>query len=741
MLMSEGVRPQAVRRQIRDARPEPPVDARRAAEAVVCSKCGVANASARRFCSQCGFVLWKPCPKCENECPAGESFCGNCGADLIAFEKELVKQHERRLNDIQAMIQRFEFNDAMLGLHALAAGQTHPCLEALHVVTKRLIGQVSAERDRLLQLVESVNDRAGQLLKECAYEAAVKQLESIPAPWRPENVRNLIAESQDKAREVATLKLQLRQREGVDNHQRLAAIRQLLILKPKDAQIRQWAEQLRDHVLKIARRKIQNHEYAKAARLLSELPKSVRAGAVVDAERQATELDFLASELELAPEVTDVVLHAGRRLVQLDAGNKRAEARLREILKRKKVLEANSPGHPIPWVACPKTTPFGIPVEHGGMPRRTRFASAEAEHAFAPDPGRFYAACGLALQGLEHANVALNVLSSDNQSVMSLLRRPIRARPASSAWGLAVGALGIAAVRMVRQDGDRPAIEQCVFVPHPQPLTHPNIKSKQRASVLHTLRVFTACYKIDSAEPVVAQLPAARTLVRYLRVPNVRDKKLRELINYEACHQIPFPLEHVAFDTRLFDLPDLPTGIGQRHAILVAATSDEIDQQRAIYENAEIALYALQCEAVAVHNWVHHEFLQSDAEQLSEQDRQSVVTLHIGHEYSSFIVSSGDGVWFQTTRPAGDDFVKGLVERFQLTHDVARQVLHSPYKAKRMSDVHEQNCRLYANLVSQFPRTLAEARKSLPAVEIRQMLVTGESGRIPGLLRFLRFGR
>lgn len=684
--------------------------------------------------------MWKQCPKCESQCPTGEGFCGNCGVNLLAHEKELVKKQEQRLEELRTMVQHFELNEAVLAAYQLANEQSHPCLESVQAETKQFIDQVVAERDRLKQVAESVIDQAGELLRECSYDAAIERLESIPVPLRAEQSHSLLAEARDKSNAVAALKAQLRQRDGIDNHQRLEAIQQLLRLKPNDEQIRQWAEQLRDHVLKASLGLIQKHDYGKAVELLRKVPESVCNKLVTDAERRATELHFLASELQLAPEVTTAVLHAGRRLVQLDAKNKQAAALLQELLQQKKLQEAKSPGHPIPWVVCPQSTSVGVTVEAGGMPRRTCFTSPEAEHAFAADPGRFYAACGLALQGLGRANVPVNLLSTNQQSVMSLLRRPIRARPVTSAWGVANGTLGTAAIRMVLQD-DQPAIQQCVYLPHPQPLTHPNIKSKQHVSVLHTLRVLTSRHTIEGHEPVIAQLPAAKTLVRYLQLPNANDKKLQELISYEARHQIPFPLDRVSFDTHLFDLPDLPDGVGQRRGLLIAATSEEIEQQKALYEHAEIKLHALECDAVALHNWVHHEYLLSDAEPLSEQNSQLLATLEMGHAASILVFSSANGVWFRTVSPAGDDFVKGLVERFQLTHDVAFQVLCSPFKAKRMSDVHEQNCQLFADLLERFPRALTDAKNTLPEVELNRLLVTGESGCIPGLLRFLRFGR
>jgi membrane protease subunit (stomatin/prohibitin family) len=58
---------------------EPPVN---------CPACATPNASANRFCSECGATLVPPapesitCPSCATLNPPGQAFCGECGTRL-----------------------------------------------------------------------------------------------------------------------------------------------------------------------------------------------------------------------------------------------------------------------------------------------------------------------------------------------------------------------------------------------------------------------------------------------------------------------------------------------------------------------------------------------------------------------------------------------------------------------------------------------------------------------------------
>jgi predicted amidophosphoribosyltransferase len=55
---------------------------------VICPNCQTPNASANRFCSECGATLAPPapegvtCPSCATVNPPGQAFCGQCGTRL-----------------------------------------------------------------------------------------------------------------------------------------------------------------------------------------------------------------------------------------------------------------------------------------------------------------------------------------------------------------------------------------------------------------------------------------------------------------------------------------------------------------------------------------------------------------------------------------------------------------------------------------------------------------------------------
>ena len=55
-------------------------DAREAG--LLCPQCEASNVAQHKFCAKCGAPLWEACFRCGEVCPAGETYCGACGAYL-----------------------------------------------------------------------------------------------------------------------------------------------------------------------------------------------------------------------------------------------------------------------------------------------------------------------------------------------------------------------------------------------------------------------------------------------------------------------------------------------------------------------------------------------------------------------------------------------------------------------------------------------------------------------------------
>ena len=98
-----------------------------------------------------------------------------------------------------------------------------------------------------------------------------------------------------------------------------------------------------------------------------------------------------------------------------------------------------------------------------------------------------------------------------------------------------------------------------------------------------------------------------------------------------------------------------------------------------------------------------------------EQTSGGVVALDVGSDATCVVFSFPDFVWFRALFPAGDDFAARLVRRFKITNEVAERVNRDPTKVKQLSDLYEELCMVYRNIVAHFQAAQNEFRKWPPA--------------------------
>ncbi|MHB8968922.1 MAG: pilus assembly protein PilM [Pirellulaceae bacterium] len=710
-------------------------------DSITCARCQQVNPSVNRFCRSCGSALWRACAGCENERPVNEAFCAMCGASLVAFERELTQEYHARLAEIEQLVASERLWDAVLGLRALIASQNHPCLAEIRKTAVAMLDKVTARCEESQHRHAGHLERGRQLLESCQYEEAARELNAIPAGTRDEETNELLAAANAKAGEIAVCKARVRAPNSVRFEDRMASIAQLLVLQPGDPQVTRWAAQARDQIVQLAHKRLREHQYHQAVEVLRSIPEQVVDANVTAVLRQATELEFLWSEIELAPTITESTLRTAQRLLKLAPDNQRAHTQFQDMARRFQAAREASATSSLEWASCPAHPHIGLPVHAYAAPPTLLYANAETRRRFGEQPGRFCVASGLALQSVHRAQVTTNLLPARNTGVLGMLRSPIRERPAKSGWGLDLSVSGLKAVRIVLDTEGRPTIASVVQTPHRLSLAHPEAARIKKALLLETLAKFVAEHGVGSADRVAISWPAMQSFVRFLRLPAVEGKKRRDMLELETRQQIPMPLDQVTRDTFSFPLPSWASKLEQMRTLLIATRARDVEEHLGLFQQAGVDVHVVQCDALAMHNWIHFDRLAALPEETVDQRPEGCVVLDVGAETTNVLVSFRSGVWFRNVRPAADDLVSAFAQRFKLTREVAEDLVCNPGKAKRLSDVHDEACHVFQKLVIQIEGCLTEFNRNASLGMLRDMLLVGGAGPTPGLLRYLRHGR
>lgn len=712
---------------------------------ITCTRCSHANPDEHRYCRACGLPLWKACPRCTRYRPIDEAFCAACGQDIAAGEEQLVQEHSIQLAGIEQLAASLQLHEAIAALQALLAAAVHPCLEDVRQTATALLGRVTAQRDELRAECARHARRGRRLLDACRYHDAGRELEQIPARFRDEETNMMLAEVTDRLQEIDRLRREIAAPRGGGPTDRMRRVARLVALLPHDTEVLRCAREACEQSRQRAQEMLQAQQYASAVELLRCIPESVADAAVATLLRRASELEYLWSEVELAPYVTPATLQAAARLVRLDPDNRAAREKHQEMRRRLAADRPEPPAHWPRWAPSPPRTFVGMPVLPGYVPCQLGFSGPEVRRSFMAAPELYSVACGLALQALGKAPVGTNLLPARPVGLLGALRASKRERQARAGWGLDLTNSGLKAVRMVLDAAGQPTIAHCVCLPQRASSPHahaaPEKQAEKIAGQLDTLARFTATHSISASDNVGVSWPAVQTLVRFLQLPAAGSRKYREMLEHEVRLQIPVPLDQVTYDTHTY----VTETAGEQHAsarsLLLAVRTVDLESHLAVFQEAGIAVQVLQCDAVALHNFVQADRPAEGTVDTPGADASSTVILDVGAETTNIVFSTRHAIWFRSVRPAGDDIESALVQRFKLARDVATAVVHQPAKAARMSAIYQQTCRVFQELAVQLEGCISQQGGQLFPDGAERLLVVGGAGATPGLLRFLTHGR
>src|ERR1700730_16251732 len=118
------------------------------------------------------------------------------------------------------------------------------------------------------------------------------------------------------------------------------------------------------------------------------------------------------------------------------------------------------------------------------------------------------------------------------------------AAPRPGVWGIDLGQCALKAIRLEAVDG-KVVATAFDYIEHPKILSQPDADPDQLTR--EALEQFLSRNEIKG-DVVVISVPGQSGLARFVKLPPVKEKKIADIVRFEAKQQIPFPLEEVVWD-------------------------------------------------------------------------------------------------------------------------------------------------------------------------------------------------
>lgn len=306
-----------------------------------------------------------------------------------------------------------------------------------------------------------------------------------------------------------------------------------------------------------------------------------------------------------------------------------------------------------------------------------------------------------------------------------------------SVWGIEIGQTALKALRCSMQDGEVVA-NAFDFIEYPKILSQPEAVAEELiADALGQL-----LERNDAiTDRVCISVPGQSGLAKFFKPPPVEVKKIADIVRYEARQQIPFDLADVVWDFQMMPGSMVEEGYALESEVgLFAMKREQVYRQLAPFDDANIEVDMIQLAPLALYNMIAYDRMNEriDADMFDADDPPpSSVLLSIGTDSSDLIVTNGFRIWQRSMPIGGNHFTRQLTKDLKLTFAKAEHLKRNAREAVDPKLIFQTMRPVFNDLVTEVQRSIGFFRSIDKKAEINELLVTGNTVKMPGLAAYL----
>src|SRR6267142_587261 len=187
-------------------------------------------------------------------------------------------------------------------------------------------------------------------------------------------------------------------------------------------------------------------------------------------------------------------------------------------------------------------------------------------------------------------------------------------------WGIDLGQCALKALRLeVGEDGGVVATA-FDYVEHPKILSQPDADPDQLTR--EALEKFLSRNTLRG-DQVAISVPGQSGLARFVKLPPVEEKKIVDIVRFEAKQQIPFNLEEVVWDYQKIGQGIVTDGFAMETEIgLFAMKRDTVHRYLQHFKDVNVEVHIVQMAPLALCNFVAYDLLSKDSASSAPQEEE-----------------------------------------------------------------------------------------------------------------------
>ncbi|SMP54357.1 type IV pilus assembly protein PilM [Neorhodopirellula lusitana] len=304
-------------------------------------------------------------------------------------------------------------------------------------------------------------------------------------------------------------------------------------------------------------------------------------------------------------------------------------------------------------------------------------------------------------------------------------------------WGIEIGQSALKALHCVKK-GDEIVADAFDFIEYPKILSQPDANPDEMIA-----EALTQLVERNDAirDKVCISVPGQSGLAKFFKPPPVDLKKIADIVRYEAKQQIPFELSDVIWDYQMMPGAVIQEGYALESEVgLFAMKRDQAYRQMAPFQEADLQVDAIQLAPIALYNAVAYDRMHEriDTEEFDvDNPPTSTVILSIGTDSSDLIITNGFRIWQRSMPIGGNHFTRQLTKDLKLTFAKAEHLKRNAREAVDPKLVFQTMRPVFNDLVTEVQRSIGFFRSMDKKAEIVELLVTGNTVKMPGLAAYL----
>jgi type IV pilus assembly protein PilM len=304
-------------------------------------------------------------------------------------------------------------------------------------------------------------------------------------------------------------------------------------------------------------------------------------------------------------------------------------------------------------------------------------------------------------------------------------------------WGVDLGQCALKAIRLEIIDGMVTATA-FDYVEHPKILSQPDADPDELTR--EALAKFLSRNTLRG-DTVAISVPGQSGLARFVKLPPVEEKKIPDIVRFEAKQQIPFNLDEVVWDYQKLGVNELAPGFVETEIGLFAMKRDMVNRYLQHFKEVGVEVHLVQMAPLSLCNFVAYDLLGQEVGGEKDETkgaRRCITALDIGADSSNLVITDGGRIIWQRPIPlGGNHFTRALTKDLKLTFAKAEHLKRNAVKSPDLKKILASLKPVLSDFVGEVQRSLGYFTNTHRDAQIEYMVGLGNAFRLPGLQRFL----